>query len=57
MTDLPPPPAPLLSSRRPQREPYRKPCVQPLGQWAALTLVYSVPTGPGGAVFKKWSKT
>ncbi|MFC3603479.1 hypothetical protein ACFOLM_11025 [Deinococcus soli (ex Cha et al. 2016)] len=29
-------------------EPYRPPQVTPLGRWASLTLVQSVPVGPGG---------
>lgn len=33
------------------RRPYQAPRVQPLGQWSALTLVSSLPVGPGGFLF------
>lgn len=35
----------------PARRPYTAPVVQPLGEWSALTLVTSLPIGPGGMVF------
>lgn len=46
----------LLSPVQPLRKPYLTPRVQPLGQWSAVTLVISVPIGPGSSVFKDWSK-
>ncbi len=33
------------------RLPYQTPRVQPLGEWATLTLVTSLPIGPGGMIF------
>ena len=43
-------------SVQPLRAPYLKPHIQPLGRWSALTLVISVPIGPGSSVFKNWNK-
>ena len=61
MTDLLTTPASTLPSVQPSpvspvREPYLTPRLQPLGQWSAVTLVISVPIGPGSSVFKDWSK-
>ncbi|WP_424952188.1 hypothetical protein [Deinococcus sp.] len=39
------------SPPQPTRRPYQAPRVQPLGQWSALTLVTTLPIGPGGLVF------
>jgi len=43
-------PLPDQSASTP-RQPYVAPRVQPLGEWSALTLVTSLPIGPGGQVF------
>lgn len=52
MTDLHTPSLPVTTpASTAPRSPYQTPRVQPLGEWAALTLVTSLPIGPGGMVF------
>ena len=41
------------------RQAYVPPRLTPLGAWSAITLVISVPIGPGSGVFKPnsdWNK-
>ena len=39
------------SARPTPRQPYVPPRITPLGKWTALTLLISVPIGPGTGVF------
>ena len=32
----------------PQSQPYVPPALKPLGQWSSVTLLITVPVGPGG---------
>ncbi len=38
----------VKTTTSPRPEPYRPPQVTSLGRWSSLTLVQSVPVGPGG---------
>lgn len=44
-----PMPAPVAASAN--RLPYTTPRLKPLGEWTAITLVTSLPIGPGAYVF------
>ena len=34
---------------KPEPRPYQAPAVHDLGPWKAMTLIYSLPIGPGGS--------
>jgi hypothetical protein len=40
----------------PDRPPYEAPRLTRLGQWDAVTLVYSLPSGPGARLFRSTTK-
>lgn len=43
-------PSQTVPAPQPQTPAYQKPEVKALGAWQAVTLVLSVPMGPGGQV-------
>lgn len=43
-------PSQQLANESYPSESYQPPRVTDLGQWAAVTLIYSLPVGPGGKV-------